>query len=198
MHAVRRAPPPSVYIVGRRGDDIRRHFAEKRPGGRSEKTMSVAFTREESAETATEVNLPDRPLSPHNFVTPSGLKALETAMAEARSAYNAAQQIDDVSERRRASAAAARDMKYFAERLQTAQLVVSTSGDGIVAFGNSVTFRRRDGRRQVFRIVGEDEADPRSGSISYVSPVARVLLGKGVGDIVGLGDDELEVLSVAQ
>jgi transcription elongation GreA/GreB family factor len=161
--------------------------------------MSVAFTREESAETAAEVNLPDRPLSPHtNFVTPSGLKALETAMAEARSAYNAAQQIDDVSERRRASAAAARDMKYFAERLQTAQLVVSTSGDGIVAFGNSVTFRRRDGRRQVFRIVGEDEADPRSGSISYVSPVARVLLGKGVGEVVGLGDDELEVLSVAQ
>jgi transcription elongation GreA/GreB family factor len=161
--------------------------------------MSVAFTREESAETAAEINFPDRPLSPHtNFVTPSGLKALETAMAVARSAYNAAQQIDDISERRRASAAAVRDIKYFAERLQTAQLVVSTSQEGIVAFGNRVTFKRRDGRRQVFRIVGEDEADPRSGSISYVSPVARVLLGKGVGDVMVLGDDELEVLSVAQ
>jgi transcription elongation GreA/GreB family factor len=161
--------------------------------------MSVAFTREESAETAAEVNFPDRPLSPHtNFVTPSGLKALEAAMAEARSAYDAAQQIDDIGERRRASAAAVRDIKYFAERLQTAQLVVSTSGEGIVAFGNRVTFKRRDGRRQVFRIVGEDEADPRSGSISYVSPVARVLLGKGVGDVILLGDDELEVLSVAQ
>jgi len=161
--------------------------------------MSAAFVREESAETAAEVNLPDRPLSPHpNFVTPAGLNALETAMAEARSAYNAAQQIDNVSERRRASAGALREIKYLTERLQTAQLVGTASADGIAAFGNRVTFKRRDGRRQVFRIVGEDEADPRSGSISYVSPVARVLLGKGVGDVVVLGDDELEILAVAQ
>ena len=39
--------------------------------------MSVAFTREESAETAAEVELPDRPISPHpNLVTASGLEAL--------------------------------------------------------------------------------------------------------------------------
>ena len=62
---------------------------------------------------AAEVHLPDRPLSQHpNFVTPSGLKALKTAMAEARSSYEAAQQIEDVTERRRASASAFRDMKY--------------------------------------------------------------------------------------
>ena len=58
-------------------------------------TMSVAFTREESAETASEVELPDRPISPHpNLVTASGLEALATAMAEWRAAYNAAQQIE--------------------------------------------------------------------------------------------------------
>jgi len=69
---------------------------------------------------------------------------------------------------------------------------------GVVAFGNQVTFKRDDGRRQEFRIVGEDEADPQRGSISYVSPVARVLLGKGIGDVIVLGDDEFEILAVTQ
>jgi transcription elongation GreA/GreB family factor len=161
-------------------------------------TMSVAFTREESAETAAEVGLPDRPVSPHpNLVTASGLKALDTAMSAARAVYDAARQIEDVNERRRAAAPAFRDMRYFSERLRSAQLVAPPVVGEAVAFGNRVTFRRDDGRRQVFRIVGEDEADPRNGSISYVSPVARVLIGKAVGDVVVLGDGEIEVLAIA-
>ena len=65
--------------------------------------MSVAFTREESAETAAEVELPDRPISPHpNLVTESGLEALANALAESHAVYNAAQQIEDAGERRRA------------------------------------------------------------------------------------------------
>ena len=86
--------------------------------------MSVAFTREESAETAAEVELPDRPISPHpNLVTASGLEALANAMAEWRAAYNAAQQIEDAGERRRAVAVASREMRYFADRLRTAQVL---------------------------------------------------------------------------
>ena len=87
--------------------------------------MSVAFTREESAETAAAVELPDRPISSHpnpNLVSPSGLKALDAAMAAARAAYHAAQQIEDLNERRNAVAGASRDMRYFSERLRTAQL----------------------------------------------------------------------------
>ncbi|WP_158818683.1 transcription elongation factor GreA [Methylocapsa sp. S129] len=161
--------------------------------------MSVAFTREESAETAAEVGLPDRPVSPHpNLVTASGLRALGAAMTEARAAYDAAQQIEDVNERRRAAAPAYWDLRYFAERLRSAQLVAPPALGDTVAFGNRVTFSRDDGRRQVFRIVGEDEADPRNGSISYVSPVARALIGKAVGDVVVLGDGEIEVLAIAE
>jgi hypothetical protein len=60
--------------------------------------MSVAFTREESAETAAAVELPDRPISPHpNLVTRSGLKVLDAAMAAARAAYHAARQIEDLT-----------------------------------------------------------------------------------------------------
>jgi hypothetical protein len=54
------------------------------------------------------------------LVTASGLKELATGMAEWRAAYNAAQQIEDAGERRRAVAAASREMRYFADRLRTA------------------------------------------------------------------------------
>jgi transcription elongation GreA/GreB family factor len=123
--------------------------------------MSVAFTREESAETAAEVELPDRPISPHpNMVTASGLEALTNAMTVSRAAYDAAQRIEDAGERRRAVAVASRDMRYFADRLRTAQIVPPPTESRAVAFGHRVTFVRDDGRRQAFRIVGEDEADP--------------------------------------
>jgi len=69
-------------------------------------------------------------------------------------------------------------------------------GGSVVAFGHRVTFRRDDGRRQVFRIVGEDEADARNGSISYVSPVARALIGRAAGEIALVGDREIEILSI--
>jgi transcription elongation GreA/GreB family factor len=159
--------------------------------------MSRAFTREESAETAAEVELPDRPISPHpNLVTASGLEALTNAMTDSRNAYDAAHRIEDVGERRRAVAVASRDMRYFADRLRTAQLVPPSADFSAVAFGHRVTFSRDDGRRQTFRIVGEDEADPRNGSISYVSPVARALIGRAVGDNVPAGDHEIEILSI--
>jgi transcription elongation GreA/GreB family factor len=159
--------------------------------------MSVAFTREESAEAAAEVELPDRPISPHpNLVTRSGLDALTNAMTESRAAYDAAQEVEDVSEHRRAVALASRELRYFADRLRTAQLVTPSADFSAVAFGHRVTFRRDDGRRQAFRIVGEDEADPRNGSISYVSPVARALIGRAAGEIVLAGDHEIEILSI--
>ena len=159
--------------------------------------MSVAFTREESAETAAAVELPDRPISPHpNLVTQSGLKALDAAMAAARAAYHATHEIEDLNERRSAVAAASRDVRYFAERVRSAQLMPDPVERDTVAFGSRVTFVRDDGRPQTFRIVGEDEADPRTGSISYVSPVARALIGATVGDRVVVGDHEIEVLGV--
>jgi transcription elongation GreA/GreB family factor len=160
--------------------------------------LSVAFTKEESAETAAETLLPDRPISPHpNLVTEAGLQSLQTQFAEAREAYEAAQAIEDVNEKRRQSAVPLRDVRYLGERLRTAQLVPDPASNDTVAFGSTVTFSRADGRVQTYRIVGEDEADPKAGSISYVAPVARSLMGKAVGDVVGAGSQEIEVLSIA-
>jgi transcription elongation GreA/GreB family factor len=159
--------------------------------------MSVAFTKEDSAETASETLLPDRPISPHpNLVTETGLKALEAQLETARKAYEAAQAIEDVNERRRQAANPLRDARYFAERVRTAQVVPGPSSADAVAFGSTVTFSRSDGRVQKFRVVGEDEADPKAGSMSFVSPVARTLMGKAVGDVVTAGGQELEVVAI--
>lgn len=160
--------------------------------------MSVAFSKEDSAETASETLLPDRPISPHpNLVTETGLKALELQLAQAREAYETAQKIEDVNERRRQAAIPLRDMRYLAARLQSAQVMNDPMSTEIVAFGSRVTFRREDGRVQSYRIVGEDEADPRSGSISFVAPVAKLLMGKAVGDEAGASGQELEIISIS-
>ena len=160
--------------------------------------MSVAFTKEESAETASETLLPDRPISPHpNLVTAAGLKALTRQLEEAREAFEAAQKMDDVNERRRLSAIPLRDVRYFAERVRTAQVVPDPASSDVVAFGSTVTFSRADGREQTYQIVGEDEADPKAGSISFVSPVARAVMGKGVGDVVTAGNQTIEIVAIA-
>lgn len=159
--------------------------------------MSVAFSKEESAETASETLLPDRPISAHpNLVTEIGLQALKRQSQEAKEAYEAAQNTDDVNERRRLSAVPSRDIRYFAERVRTAQVMPVPTSTDAVAFGSTVTFSRPDGRVQKFRIVGEDEADPKAGSISYASPVAKSLMGKGVGEVVGAGAQELEIIAI--
>ncbi|OLP52907.1 transcription elongation factor [Rhizobium rhizosphaerae] len=159
--------------------------------------MSVAFVKEESAEAAAETLLPDRPISPHpNLVTEAGLAVLEAQLAEARAAYAVANAMEDVNERRRQSAGPLRDLRYLTERVRTAQVMPAPEDGAAVAFGSRVTFRREDGRTQTYRIVGEDEADPKAGSISYVSPVARALMGKTVGDLATAGGQELEILSI--
>lgn len=158
--------------------------------------MSVAFTREEDLEAAA-AHVPDRPVSPHpNLVTPEGLAELEAALAAARTAYAAAQVAGDVGADKTAMAIASRDLRYYAVRRASAEVLQPDRSAGTVVFGSRVTFDRDDGRRQTFRIVGEDEADAKRGSVSYVSPLARALLGRRVGDVATLAGGEVELVAV--
>jgi transcription elongation GreA/GreB family factor len=122
---------------------------------------------------------------------------LEFQLHGAREAYETAQKIEDVNERRRQAATPLRDARYFAARVRTAEVIPPPSSTDTVAFGSTVTFRRGDGRVQTYRIVGEDEADPKVGSISFVSPVARLLIGKAVGDVIDASGQELEILAIS-
>ena len=158
--------------------------------------MSVAFTREEDSEAAA-ANLPDRPVSPHpNLVTPQGLVQIEDALGAARAAYAAAQAEGGVSAERTAMARATRDLRYWSARRASAQRVETPAAPDKVAFGCRVTIEREDGRSQSFRIVGEDEADPAAGSVSYVSPLACALIGKAVGDTAMVAGREVELVGI--
>lgn len=152
--------------------------------------MSRAFVKEQDAVE----DLPDRLISEHaNLVTPEGLKQIEAEVRRLSAAYGTAQAADDLN----AVAAAARDLRYWSARAASAELVAPLSGeDGRVHFGSTVTIERSSGRRQTFRIVGEDEAEPAKGTIPYVAPLARALSGKEVGDVIRFGEDEIELLNV--
>ena len=88
-------------------------------------------------------------------------------------------------------------MRYWTARRATAQLVPAPSDRSKVHFGSTVTIFRNDGRRQTFRIVGEDEADPARGTLSHVSPLARALFGKQVGDTIEVAQKEAEIVEIA-
>ncbi|KAK0329398.1 hypothetical protein LTR94_036997, partial [Friedmanniomyces endolithicus] len=93
-----------------------------------------------------------------------GLAEIEDELAKARAAYTAAQVQGSIESDRTAMARATRDLRYWAARRASAQLVEIEAGEGRVRFGGSVTIEREDGRTQTWRIVGEDEADPAKGS----------------------------------
>lgn len=153
--------------------------------------MSRAFVKEPDGETFEA--LPERPVSEHpNFVTAEGLAQIERAMAAAETAHGDAVRAEDKA----ANAAAQRDLRYWTARRSTAQVVEPAEDTDQVRFGSTVTVRRDDGRTQRFRIVGEDEADPAQGTLSHVSPMARALFNKSAGDVVTVGDAEVEIVTV--
>jgi transcription elongation GreA/GreB family factor len=153
--------------------------------------MSRAFVKEQDGDYREE--LPERPVSEHpNDVTEAGLAQIDQALAAASEAYANAQAAAD----RAALAAAGRELRYWTARRATARVIPAPADRSEVRFGTAVTIVRDDGREQTFRIVGEDEADPAQGSISHVSPLARAMFGKRVGDVVPAGAGEAEIIRI--
>jgi transcription elongation GreA/GreB family factor len=154
--------------------------------------MNKAFTKEPEAGEVYD-DLPDRPVSSHNLVTAKGLASIEAELARLHEEHSAAHDSND----RAKLAKINRDLRYWTSRRATAQVVEPPSDATEVHFGSTVTILRDDDRRQTYRIVGEDEADPVHGTLSYVSPVAQALLGKQVGDTVQAGTAEAEIVAIA-
>lgn len=154
--------------------------------------MSRAFVKETEGGEAFE-DLPDRPISPHpNFVTVEGLALIEAEVTRLHAEHAVAQAAED----KVALAKTSRELRYWTARRADAQVVDPPHDLSEVHFGCTVTIQRDDGRRQTFRIVGEDEADPGQGTLSYVSPLAQALTGKSVGDVVQAGGSEAEVVAI--
>ncbi|WFU19795.1 transcription elongation factor GreA [Bradyrhizobium sp. CB3481] len=151
--------------------------------------MSRAFVK----ETADVEDLPDRPISDlPNDVTAEGLDRIEQALAAAEANQAAAQSAGDSA----ALASARRDLRYWSARRATAKVAPEPADNSVVRLGHTVTIVREDDRRQTFRIVGEDEADPAHGTISHAAPLARALFGKAIGDVVAIAGGEAEILEI--
>jgi len=152
--------------------------------------MSRAFVKE-ADEAPPE--LPDRQISPHpNYVTTHGLALIEAEAEKHRAALADAQAAED----REAIAAASREVRYWTQRRATAEVQPVPADNDVVRFGSRVTIERDDGRKQTFQIVGEDEADPAKGTLSYVSPLAHALLGKEEGEVVKVGEGKAEIAKI--
>jgi transcription elongation GreA/GreB family factor len=155
--------------------------------------MSRAFVKEPNGGDVYE-DLPDRPVSEHpNLVTEEGLAQIEAELTRLHHQHAAAQ----AENNRAALARIGRDLRYWTARRSTAELIPPPADMNTVRFGCTVTIEREDGRRQAYRIVGEDEADPAQGRLAYVSPLARVLIGKNVGDFASVGENEVEIVAIS-
>jgi transcription elongation factor GreA len=106
---------------------------------------------------------------------------------------------------------AAREQQGFCEgriqeieaKLSNVQIIDVTkmSNTGKVIFGTTVTILNCDSDEETtYHIVGEDEADIKSGKISVGSPIARGLIGKSLDDVVNIqtpaGTVEFEIVEV--
>ena len=94
-------------------------------------------------------------------------------------------------------------IKDLEGKLSHIQVIDVTAIDarGKVIFGSTVVILdEKTGQETTYRIVGEDEADIKSGLISYTSPIARALIGKSEGDEIEFqapdGIKTFEVLEV--
>ncbi len=138
--------------------------------------MSKAFTNE-TAESAPppEKMVEDGP----NPVTPEGMTQIDGHIVRIETAMKSETNV-------LLRETLARDLRYWTARQSTAEVVVPTD-DGKVGFGSTVTIERK-GRRQTFRIVGVDEADAAKGLISFRAPLAAVVMGAKIGEIIEAGD----------
>jgi transcription elongation GreA/GreB family factor len=125
-------------------------------------------------------------------VTPEGLAQIEETLTRLHADHARALASDD----RAAVANSLRDLRYWTARRSSAQLMPAPADRDRVHFGSTVTILRDDGRRHTYRIVGEDEAEPARGTLSYVSPVARALMNKAVGDVAQAGSGEAEICEI--
>lgn len=153
--------------------------------------MSRAFVKESEGDEGPQ--LPELQVSPHrNLVTPRGLERIQSRVRALQAAFSEARGSGDKAVLARVQ----RDLRYWNERLRTAEVVSPPTGATEVRFGSTVTLEAADGARLRYQVVGEDEAEPREGRISYVSPIGTALLGAQVGEEVQVGGRMMEVVAV--
>jgi len=141
--------------------------------------VSKAFTKDDRPDEPLVVRRrPALPDGVPNYVTQRGMRLLREQLALAEGAHRT----------------------ELEQRLASAVLAPPPGARGEIRFGAKVTLRSGEGQVRTIQIVGVDEADPAAGSIAFVAPLARALLGHGAGDTVTVrapgGTEDLEIIAV--
>ena len=170
--------------------------------GRIQKNkMSRAFVKENDLEHAG-IDIPERPLSDEpNYVTPNGLKLLNTQIDALEIEREELKNKKDDPIAKQKIAIVERDMRYYAARIESAILTAPSEEDhSIVLFGAKVTVEDDEGKLIAYEIVGEDEANVKINKIAYNSPLAKALIGNALDDEVvwmkPSGDETLTIVNI--
>ena len=162
--------------------------------------MSKAFTREsdESGDDAISPIRPPLPPGITNYITPQGAERLQQRL---KTLLHKKEQLiaspnESDSELRKLES----NIRTLRQTLNSVVVAQPPPNPDKVVFGVTVRVEDQNGEKETYRIVGVDEAEPENNSISWLSPLARALLSRKVGDTVQFrsptGGQELVILDV--
>lgn len=156
--------------------------------------MSRAFLKESDGDNVVNA-FPERIHSDvPNYITHKGLERLQAKVRQLEAeltALNTSPSIDKPSQIERTK----QDLRYHRERLRRAIPTDTSEAPDSVQFGVTVILLGEDNDTYQFTMVGEDETNLETGRISWASPIARLLMGRKMGDEVrwNRGDETLNV-----
>ena len=179
--------------------------------------MSKAFTKESESSEAEDQDTADAgiPKGVKNYITPQGAEKLKAELKDllytqrpalvqtvswAASNGDRSENGDYIYGKRRLREIDRR-IRFLTKRLEAAVIVdPAAHKTDQVLFGATVTVRNEDDDERTYQIVGIDEADPKAGRVSWISPLAKALLNAKRGDVVTLrspkGEEDLEITKV--
>ncbi|CAI8838102.1 GreA/GreB family elongation factor [Pseudomonas sp. Irchel 3H3] len=161
--------------------------------------MSRAFVNEDNAAAQADQPVERQVSSQPNYVTPDGLRQLQDKVAELQTLHSAQSALGELADQQRL-ADLQRDLRYYHQRLQSAQVVPPATSTDKVQIGSWVTYADEQGTERRVQLVGEDQAVAAQGLINWSSPLGRALLGAQLNDEVlwqrPAGDQLIEVIRI--
>ena len=108
---------------------------------------------------------------------------------------------EEVSNQRRKLREIDRRIEYLTEMTEIIEVVEPKKQDPErVSFGTTVSVLVNDKNKHIYKIVGVDESDPSKGLISWISPLAKAMLSKSIGEILKVnlpkGESKMKILRI--
>ncbi|MCF5701856.1 GreA/GreB family elongation factor [Pseudomonas syringae] len=161
--------------------------------------MSRAFVNEDNAAAQADQPVERQVSTQTNYVTPQGLAQLQAKVAELQSLHAEQTAKGEQADKQRL-ADLQRDLRYFNQRLSSAQVAIAATSKDKVQIGSWVTYADEHDTERRVQLVGEDQADASKGLINWGSPLGRALLGARLNDEVlwqrPAGDQIIEVIRI--